>query len=161
MSLNNIQLHPGLLAALYPDVLVETAAAAAPAPALPYLGGNKKQITIVVPHEMKVFPVESELAFLTNILAACKLTLADVALVQLPPGAPLTYEFLRSELQSKAMLLFELAPDALDLPFHFPFFQLQEFDGCTYLAAPALKEIEKDKATKQKLWGCLKTLFNL
>jgi hypothetical protein len=162
MSLNNIQLHAGLLAALYPDVLIETPAAAAFTPPATHLGGNKKNIVIVVASELKVFPVEGELAFLTNILAACKLSLADVAVLHRKEGAAaLTYADLSREFSSRVVLLFAVSPAEIDLPFHFPPFQVQEFDGCTYLAAPSLKEIEGQKAVKQKLWACLKTIFNL
>ncbi len=59
------------------------------------------------------------------------------------------------------MILFGVPPLSIDLPINFPPFQLQAFNKRTYLYSPALAELEQDKALKGKLWGCLKTLFEI
>ena len=56
-----------------------------PVDTTPYkmLGNNKKQITVVVNCPQDVFLAEGDLQFLTKMLDACKLNMADVAIVNL------------------------------------------------------------------------------
>src|SRR5687767_4210449 len=53
------------------------------ADAAPYkiLGNNKKYITVVVNCPQDVFVPEADLLFLTKMLDACKLNMADVAII--------------------------------------------------------------------------------
>jgi hypothetical protein len=89
------------------------------------------------------------------------LSLADVAIVNLKntPGAD--YRFFHDQLQSKTILLFDVETQAIDLPFNFPHFQIQQFEQANYLSAPSLFTIEKEKALKTQLWNCLKNIFRL
>src|SRR5437763_825201 len=50
-------------------------------PLLKYLGNNKRNILIIVNNDSVPFLEESEVAFLTNILSACRLSMADVAIL--------------------------------------------------------------------------------
>lgn len=161
MSLNNIQLSSQLLADLYPDVLVETAQKqVAKEPAFKFLGSNKKNILVIVSKEETAFLEDAELNFLSSVLTACKFSLADVAIVNMHNNAA-DYTSLIHFFNSRYVLLFDVEPQAIDLPFNFPHFQIQKFDQCTYLSAPALNNIEPDKTTKTKLWNSLKNLFGL
>lgn len=163
MSLNNIQLNPTLLADLYAASLIETSiAATAPKQNIKFLGNNKNNILLIVSKENVAYLEEDELNFLSSVLGACKLSLADIAIVnekKLAEGT--TYLNLIRQLNSRSVLLFDVAPHSIDLPFNFPHFQLQEFDQRIYLSAPSLKKIESDKNLKTALWGCLKNLFSL
>jgi hypothetical protein len=114
------------------------------------LGGNEKAQYLPDP----------ELKFFVSVLKACGLTTEDVAILNLK-NQPAAYTDLQSFFKNKTTLLFGLEPEDIGLPMNFPQFQLQNFDRCTYLHAPALQEIEKDKALKMKLWSSLKTLFSL
>lgn len=162
MSLNNIQLTPALLVDLYKESLIENKKEEAAKPAFKFLGDNKKNILILVSKETVAFLEDGELLFLTSVLAACKLSLSDVAIVnQKSLVVSDTYQSLISYFASKSVLLFDVAAQAIDLPFNFPNFQLQQFDQCVYLSAPSLKEIESVKSLKAMLWNCLKNLFCL
>ncbi len=162
MSLNNIQLTPQLLTNLYQNVLVETKMAKVPAlPPINFLGGNKKQILIVAANADTPFLTDNELTFLTNILAACKLGLDDVAIINKEHLPTVNYETIIEMLQSKIVLLFNIDPLAFGLPIHFPHFQVQQFNSRVYLCAPSLNDIEQEKTLKAKLWAGLKTLFQL
>jgi hypothetical protein len=68
---------------------------------------------------------------------------------------------LPSLIESKAgsVLLFGIDPAGIGLPINFPQFQLQHFNKRSYLHAPTLAELEKDKEAKKQLWGSLKKLF--
>jgi hypothetical protein len=101
------------------------------------------------------------LDFLSSILVACKLSLADVAIVNVNTLSVANYRSIINQLKSKILLMFDVASDAIDLPFNYPYFQVQQFDQCTYLSAPDLKSIEIDKTLKTQLWNCLKKLFGI
>ena len=162
MSLNNISLSPYLLTELYKDVLIESASATAATTSFKSLGNNKKNILLLVSKDNVAFVEDEELNFLSAILSACKLSIADCAIVNLHTAKkPVSYKALVEQFQSRSILLFDVAPESIDLPFHFPHFQLQQFDQCVYLSAPSLKDLGNDKTIKTKLWNCLKALFSL
>lgn len=162
MSLNGIQLSPHLISELYSHTLVEMAAK--PVPAMPtaypvsYLGMNEKNILIVTAEPEAKYISEGELQFLTTVLGACSLGLADVAIVNWL-NTEKDYIKIIEPLQSKTVLLFDVNPVSFGLPINFPAFQIQEFAKRTYIYAPALKTIEKDIPLKKQLWTALKTTF--
>lgn len=105
MSLNDITLSPLLLADLYHDVLIEPYATGVPEkPSQNYIGNNQKNILIVVSKNDTETINEHELDFLANVLAACKLSLAEVAIVKWPMVETNLTELLES-LESKTVLL--------------------------------------------------------
>ena len=160
MSLNNILLSPRMLADLYTDVLIETNAIPVPMASKPsFLGNNEKKVLIVVNNPEAAFLTEAELAFLTKVLGACGLNMAHVAIVNWNNLAAKDYKSLLETLESKTVLLFALDAETFGLPIRFPHFQIQRFDQCIYLQAPALSIIEDDVASKKQLWTSLKTLF--
>lgn len=163
MSLNQIELKPQILAALYERTLLETnASAPIPQPAAPssYLGKNGRQILVVVTHPHTPVLPDEELSFLTNILAACKLSLADIGIVNFHQSGQEGLQQL-IDTEARQVLLFGIDPLAIGLPINFPFFQLQQFSQRTYLYAPALAQIESDKQLKLQLWNSLKKLFGI
>lgn len=161
MSLNNIQLKSSLLADLYPNTLVETSATRMPeSKPFRYLGNNQKNILVVVSHEGVPYLPDGELSFLTNVLAACKLSIADIAIVN---NHNVEQDNLQNiiDTEAKNVLLFGLEPLKIGLPINFPPFQLQQFNKRTYLHAPVLSQIESDKGLKSKLWTSLKSMFGI
>lgn len=178
MALNNIELSPPLLADLYGDSLVATGVPASvedrhtvqittagtpeeESKHFKFLGNNQCQILILVSNPDKVFMPDDELTFLTGILGACKLSLADVAIVNMHHYSGNSYQEITHFLKSRITLLFGIEPASFGLPVSFPFYQLQAFAGNTFLYAPPLKQLENDKVEKSKLWVCLKRLLNL
>ena len=150
-----------MLAALYSNVLVENDANPVPQIEWNALGGNRKNILVVVSHEGVQHLPDGELQFLITILKACQLTLADVAIINLDTSTEKNYKTITGSFGTQHILLFKVTPLQFGLPVHFPFFQIQRFDQCTYLSAPALQEIEKDTESKKQLWSSLKTMFSL
>ena len=104
---------------------------------------------------------DSEFSFFTGILSACKLTVADVAIVNINNHPQASYKELTSFFTSKIVFLFDIEPAAFGLPMNFPHYQIQSFAGNSFLYSPSLKDLEDDKVQKSKLWICLKRLFNL
>ncbi len=125
------------------------------------LGNNLKNILIISNNENVVYLPDDQLSFLTGILTACKMSLADVAIINFNNYPGIVYKDLISHLNSKHVLLYGVAPAVFGLPIDFPHFQPQKFAGTTYLYSPSLNELEKDKLLKSKLWICLKQMFNI
>ncbi|OQP65316.1 hypothetical protein A3860_16745 [Niastella vici] len=126
------------------------------------LGNNKKQIVVVVNYPGDVFVPESDLLFLTKMLDACKLNMADVAIVNHATAA-VQIDRLKIQLQPKFLLLFGVEPDIIQLPINFPSYKEQPYAGTTYLFTPALSDLNQEtdqaKGLKRKLWDCLKRMF--
>ena len=193
MELQNLHLPPFVLADFYKDCLVEsteqrvsnpaptdakieTAPIVVPEPApiaqpleinpnkKIYLGNNAKHITIVVKDAEAVFLQEDALQFLGNILGACKLNLGDIAIIN-HLQTPADFALIQAQTQCKFLLLFDVMPNALQLPFTIPHYQVFSHGGCTFLCAPALTAINGNSAEakleKSKLWVCLKKMFGV
>jgi hypothetical protein len=167
MSLNDIQLPATAIAGLYRSSLIEinetpaiTKTDVVVADHNPkYLGENKKNILIVVDYSDAVYLPDEELNFLTNMLVACKLSLADVAIVNRNSFNESNYIELVSGFKSRIVFLFGVDPVSFGLPVSFPFFQIQPFANATFLFTPSLEECNKDTLLKSKLWVCLRRIF--
>ena len=126
------------------------------------LGNNKQQITVVVNCPNDAYVPEADLAFLTKMLSACKLNMADVAIVNYA-SAPIAIDRLKTQLQPKTLLLLGVEPGDIQLPISFPAFKEQPYAGTTYLFTPALSQLNQEtedaKVLKRQLWDCLKRMF--
>jgi hypothetical protein len=166
MSLDNIQLPAIVLHDLFKDSLVDLNThqpdnSDSTATSLSFLGNNQKKVAIIVADEQAIYLPDEELNFLMGILSACKLTMADVALLNIKKNDAFTYAELEQNLKAETILLLGVLPAQLELPLQFPVYQVQKFNNQVYLAAPALHLLAQDKAEKTKLWNCLKQVFSI
>lgn len=173
MDLNNIELPVSVVAELYHCSLIESdkiPIKESPVnekeqeeakPGWKSLGNNQKNILVIVNNQEAVHLPDQDLGFLTGILGACKLNLADVAIINLHNHPQASYKELTTFFKSKIVFLFAIEPAAFGLPMSFPQYQIQAFAGNSFLFSPSLKELENDRVEKTKLWVCLKRLFNL
>lgn len=181
MSLNKIDLSPRLVAQLYPRSLsIDPTTQAPPAvqpepavlsgeappaePATPdwkSLGGNKKNILVVVHYPQDLHLPDPSFQFLSQLLNACKFTPNDVAIVNRHNYPGLDYKAITDHFRSSQVLLFGTTTAAFGLPFEIPQYQVQQFDGLTVVHAPALHELKEDKPAKTQLWASLKKMFNV
>jgi hypothetical protein len=163
MSLDNIQLPAIVIANLYKDSLIDldVAQPIAQKTSISFLGDNNKGVAIIVNDTNSVYLKEDELNFLMGILTACKLSMADVALVNLSTQKNITYQLLKEDLRADKIIFFGTLPADIQLPLEFPVYQIQNYFNSTYLAAPTLAVLASDKVEKTKLWNTLKQLFNL
>jgi hypothetical protein len=129
-----------------------------------WLGSNLQKITLLVNEKDTVFVGEASLQFLSAILGACKRNLGDVAIVNMLNEA-VTYPTIKEALQPQTLILFGVTAREAGLPFAIPHYQVQQYDSCNILLAPALTAMLGDsqeaKLEKSKLWLCLKKMFNL
>ncbi len=185
MSLNDIQLPAALVADIYKNVLLQSndekttlvakkiisqkdtgpvADSIVNEPATvqwKYLGNNLKKIVLLVNYNDAVHLPDQPLNFLTTILSACKLSLADVAILNYYNYNNITLKEIQAELKGNTVVLFDITPAQLSMAANFPQFQVQRLNGIAFLTAPALDAIEADRNLKTQLWNCLKTIFNL
>ena len=166
MSLDNIQLPPIVLQDLYRNSLIDlktvnTVPGAAASPTLAYLGNNQKHVVIIVDEPEAIYLPDEELNFLLGILTACKLSMADIALLNYHKNPAITYKDIAEQLQAEKIFLFGTTPAILELPLQFPHYQVQQYNDQVYLSSPNLKKLRDDKAEKTKLWNCLKQVFSI
>ncbi|MFN8251965.1 MAG: hypothetical protein U0V75_08805 [Ferruginibacter sp.] len=166
MSLDNIHLPAIVLQDLYKNSLVDLnnnqheSMESTDSGALPFLGNNQKSICIAVNDKDALYLSDELLNFLLGILSACKLSMADVALINAAKNN-FSYRDVQEQFHAVTVLLFGIQPGQLQLPMQFPYYQLQKFNNQVYLAAPDLQNLQQDKAEKTKLWNSLKQVFNL
>ena len=166
MSLDNIQLPAIVLQDLFKNALIDmktanTVSTVSTASTLSYLGDNQKRVVIVVDEATAIYLPEGELNFLLEILTACKLSMADIALLNCCRNPGISYQDIFQQLDAQKIFLFGVAPAALQLPLQFPHYQVQHFNNQVYLSSPALAAVKDDKIEKTKLWVCLKNVFSI
>jgi hypothetical protein len=172
MSLNSIKFEPIDIASLYKNSLVEINAEKQAlsqtkieteqiTSGLKYLGENKKKTLIVVRNINAVHIPDKQLSFLTKLLAACNLNLADVAIFNFQDHNSSEFNEILNYFKPKVVLLFDVEPGEFGLPMIFPQFQVQGHKDSVFVSSPSLEVIEPDKSLKGKLWVCLKKIFNL
>ena len=172
MSLNSIKFEPTDIASLYKNSLVEINAKQQVLPQTntntepvatgwKYLGENKKKTLVVVRNADAVHLPDKQLAFLSKLLTACNLSLADVAILNFQNHNSSGFNEILNYYKPKVVLLFDVEPGEFGLPMIFPQFQVQGYKDAVFVSSPSLDTIEPDKSLKGKLWVCLKKIFNL
>jgi hypothetical protein len=168
MSLDNIQLSAGVIQDLYKNSLVlsgntKEKQVETPSSNISFntLGNNQQKILILVDDDETLYLPDEQLNFLMGILTACKLTMQDVAILNIQKNINVSYTNLATTLKASTVLLFGVETSKIALPLQFPFYQIQAYNNQTYLSAPLLTVLQNDKAEKTRLWLCLKQLFSL
>ena len=166
MSLDNIQLPDTILQGLYSKCLYDlepnkSVLSDITASEINFLGNNQKKIIILVNSEAAIYLPDDELNFLLGILTACKLSMADIALVNLAKNPDFKYSFLTDQFKADKVFLFGLNAGAIALPLEFPHYQVQQFNNQVYLSSVSLNEMQANKEEKLKLWTSLKKIFSI
>ncbi len=164
MSLNNIQLPASVLQSLYNKSLYDlntdkSEVISDEAANIVFLGNNAKKIIILVNSTAAIYLPDEELNFLLGILTACKLSMADVALINMAKNPAIQYKDISNQLKAEKIILFGIEPEAIGLPLQFPPYQIQKFNNQVYLSSASLTGLQADKEEKLKLWNCLKKIF--
>jgi len=164
MGLNDIQLNATLIQNLYTKVLVDTEISepnnnSAKTVQRHYLGNNQSHICIIVNEKKSPLINDEDLGFLTNILSACNLSLADIVLLNSCSNPKPLYAGICKEFSPKIIILFGVAPTDAGIPMEFPPFKLQNYNEQFFLISPLLSTLKNNKEEKGKLWVCLQSLF--
>ena len=171
MSLNNLILPDLLVTHLYKDSLISTREKEEDLTEKPeeaespqFLGNHAKQIAVFVYYDDELYLPEPQLNFLANILKACNLNIADIAIINLAKHA-LTFEDIHKSMGSRKLIFFKTDPAMIGIDQPIPPFSVKDYDGVSVLKATALEDMnqpsDESKLLKSKLWLCLKELFPL
>jgi hypothetical protein len=165
MSLDNIQLPIQVITDLFKNSLVDLDGEQIKTTnksnnTISFLGNNDKQIAILVNEPEAIYLKEDELNLLLNILNACKLTMADIAVINLDKTTT-NYKQLQEDLLAKIILLIGVSTQDIALPLDFPMYKIQGYNNQQYISSVSLQQLLNDKAEKGKLWLSLKTLFSV
>ena len=130
-----------------------------------FLGNNKKNIVLIVNELEGVFISDNNLTLIEKLLSACKLTLADVAVLNIAK-TKINYKDFKQQLQPQVLILMGIDPTSIQLPLVFPMHKIQAYDSCKMLITTSIDRMQKTNdpkvlEEKKELWGLLKTLFNL
>ncbi len=166
MSLDNFQMPPFLASELYKDSLVDLDSKQLKNKSLKkdepiFLGGNKKNILVIVYDENAQYLADEDLNFLIDILVACKLSLDEIALINFHRNPDINYQLLLKYFKPHSILCLGADLGSLQFPLKFPDYQVQQYNNQSYLSAPSLKILAADKKEKLQLWNCLKKIFSI
>ncbi len=131
---------------------------------LKYLGDHSKEIVVVVNDPASVYLNEPDFILLTSILNACRLTIADIALVNLGNQKATLHQIL-NKLPSKLVIAFEVDSKALKIKLPTNFYKLTPLGESNLLFSKSLASMQgmdaSAKQEKAKLWTVLKQIFQL
>lgn len=167
MSLDNFQLPPHLLSELYKNSLVVLDDKQINTDSLKeenfnYLGDNLKHILILVKDTESVHLNDPNLNFLTGILSACKLNIADVAILNMHRNTNTSLEKLLSYFNPNAIINFEFNLSQITvLQINDSKYEIHKINQTPFLNSSALHHVSNNVDEKKKLWGCLKTMFSI
>lgn len=129
-----------------------------------YLGEHLKQVTIIVKDELAVYLNENDLTLLSSILSACKLTLADIALINVAQQKLSLHEILNI-LPSKLVMIFDVNSTTLKIKLPTTLYKSIQLGDTYLLFSNSLSLMQggdqSAKLEKGKLWAILKSLFQL
>jgi hypothetical protein len=135
-----------------------------PTTALKFLGDHLKKIAIIVNDADAVHLNEVDLGLLSSILNACKLTLADIALINIAQQ-PISLHEILNTLPSQFILAFDLNSAQLKIKLPTTLYKPIVLGEAQILFSNGLKSMQgidqNAKLEKAKLWNALKLLFKL
>ncbi len=186
MKVEKTILPPAVLVSLYKDSLVlpekEIKPAIIPENKLPgkeqatitdetemaspikYLGDHHKKILVVVNDPESVYLNETDFILLTSILNACRLTIADIALINVGNQKAGLHEML-TKLPSLLVIAFDIDAKALKIKLPSTLYKTTPLGETNLLFSAALSTMQGSsldaKKEKGKLWTVLKQIFQL
>ncbi len=167
MSLENFQMPIDLMSELYKDSLIvldekQISSESLKSTGFISLGNNKRNILLLVDETEAVHLKEENLDFLTGILTACKLTIADIALLNIANKKKVEFEQLIQFYQPETIIFFGINAEKLNSPVlqNNPY-EIQKTNQINCLIASSLEQIAANVEEKKKLWACLKTIFSI
>ncbi len=137
---------------------------ALPAASLRSTGENRRRICLVVAVPGREILTARTKNFLEKMLAACQLTIADLAIINISLS-PASAADLQSAFMPEKWLLSGVSPSSLQMDAAGDLFEVVRWEGTDLLTFPALAEMEADTAAatqlKRRLWTGLQKMFGL
>ena len=131
---------------------------------LKHLGDHNKKILVIVNDPNSVYLNEADFILLTSILNACKLTIADIALVNIGNQETSLHQILET-LPSSIIMCFDVASTDLKIKLPNTLYKVTELGESNLSFSKALSSMQgtsaEAKQEKGTLWILLKKLFAL
>jgi hypothetical protein len=131
---------------------------------LKHLGDHHKKILVIVNDPHSVYLNEADFILLTSILNACKLTIADIALVNIGNQETSLHQILET-LPSTLIMCFDIASNDLKIKLPNTLYKVNELGDSRLFFSKALSTMQgtgvEAKQEKGTLWILLKKLFQL
>ncbi len=168
MSFKEAKLPKFLIIDIYKNALINTVNTTAQKEqirnSLEFLGENKKNIVIVLEDNEAVFIADDKLQLLTNLLQACNLSLADVAIINIA-NKNLNYSTIKNSIPFEFLLMMGINIKQFELPLIFSKNKVQQFNNSNLLITENLSDLlgnsTEVKTEKKALWNALKIMFNI
>ncbi len=129
-----------------------------------FLGEHQKKILVLVQDMNAVHLNERDFDLLTSILNACKLTIADIALINLANKNFSLHQIL-TQVPSDFVLVFDINPTQLKIKLPTKLYTPILLGTTQLLFSNDLAQMQgidqASKIEKTKLWGALKIIFKL
>ena len=129
-----------------------------------YLGDHLKKIIVLVHDNNAVHLNETDLGLLSSILNACKLTLADIALINIAQQ-PLALHEMLITLPSQFVISFDINSAQIKIKLPTTLYKPIVLGDTQILFSNSLQSMQgadqNAKLEKSKLWNALKLLFKL
>ena len=129
-----------------------------------YLGDHLKKIIVIVNDANAVHLNETDLGLLSSILNACKLTLADIALINIVQQ-PLALHEILITLPSQFVIGFDINSTQIKIKLPTTLYKPIVLGETEILFSNSLQSMQgadqNAKIEKSKLWNALKILFKL
>ena len=129
-----------------------------------YLGDHHKKILVVVNDPESVYLNETDFILLTSILNACRLTIVDIALINVGNQKAGLHEML-TKLPSLLVIAFDIDAKALKIKLPSTLYKTTPLGETNLLFSAALSTMQGSsldaKKEKGKLWTVLKQIFQL
>jgi len=177
MGINHLNLNPELIAALYPESLVDSnrpesgqitvktkASLLAREPVYPFLGKNLRSVCFWVSYPDDEFIPDDQLVFLQKILAACKYSLDDISLVNVKSN-PVILEALKKQFSPRILFLWGAVPAITGINGGWPDMEISIWENVSVIPVLQAGQMGRDNpeavALKRRLWISLQKLFSL
>ena len=168
MCLNNLILTPGLMEQLYhkslyqdKNTVSDSNATDAAETSFKFTGKNQKNVLVVVNYTDVPTITDEDLSFLSQLLKACQLSLADVAIFNFNKYNADYFHQIFDFFKAKNVLLFGISTADFGFPFQTLTYKLQNHNQINVISSHALAEIKENNTQKAKLWAGLKQMFNI
>jgi len=125
-----------------------------------YLGENNKYILILIDHPLKSEIISAkDLLLLEKTLAALKLELRDVAIVNLQQCEELHFKSLKEFFSCNKVIGFGIELAKIGIEKEVPINTVFRIEECPFLLASSLEELSTNQAQKVIWWSAMKSIF--
>ena len=125
-----------------------------------YLGENNKYILILIDQPLKSEIISAkDLLLLEKTLAALKLELRDVAIVNLQQCEELHFKSLKEFFSCNKVIGFGIELAKIGIEKEVPINTVFRIEDCPFLLASSLEELSSNQAQKVIWWSAMKSIF--